>query len=97
MEIDTKIILKVVGDLLNRLEKTQGSSKVSIDKEYYWNVPLDKVNDPYTEPEKLSLGSVSDDLERLQHVNDNTEDAVSHDLVIVSRVLRTLGTSCSPF
>ncbi|NML21314.1 hypothetical protein HHL16_10545 [Pseudoflavitalea sp. G-6-1-2] len=59
----------VVKASIEKLRK-KGIEAIAIEDDWYWNVPLDKLNDIPDEP-SLTVGSINDDIEFLNSLEEN--------------------------
>jgi hypothetical protein len=76
--------------LLEHMEGSVGDI-VSLDKEYFWSIPVDDLYDVLKEPSDLTIGQLS---ESWQHVTEMTEGdprVLGFGLVWLADVLRAIG------
>lgn len=64
--------------------------EVALHAEYYWHLPVDAAFDVYTEPQALTMGQLSDDLEVVPDRSDGVPEMASHDLMHLVGVLRAV-------
>lgn len=89
--------LRDVFEVLMRHVEDAGLSAVTVDKDFYWNVPADKLYNPYETPREpdLDLGQLSEDWEKLQDVSKGKAPPVGSGFVWLSAVLRAVGEEMS--
>ena len=58
-----------VNRVLDATETVLGP-EVALDADYYWHLPVDAAFDVYTEPQALTTGQLSDDLEVVPDLSD---------------------------
>lgn len=90
MDIKVSDLRKISERLFRHLEEN-GISSVEINADYYWNIPIDQVYDPYKEPDQLDMGQLSDDWGDLEKVLSNEMEPISYNLVDLSAILRAIG------
>ncbi|HEY0688841.1 MAG TPA: hypothetical protein VGD71_07335 [Kribbella sp.] len=78
-----------LGRALDAAETLLGS-EVALRADYYWHLPVDTAFDVYTEPQALTMGQLSDDLEAVRDPNDGAPENAWHDLLHLVGVLRAL-------
>lgn len=67
-----------------------GYADVTIDKDYYWEVLPDESFNMSTKPDKLAVGSISDDLSQLKQLQAGRSQPLVTDLLQLAAVLRLL-------
>ncbi len=90
MEFDIAEIKLIADKLFAHLLQT-GHATVSIDCDYYWDVPKDARRNPYAMPTDLALGQLSDDMSELKRISAGTTEPLSYALVWLSSVIREIG------
>ena len=90
MQITTDEIRGIVERLLADLDQS-GNSTISVDWDYYWNVPLEQRYDPYQQPAELTIGQLSDDWAELLGILQDKRPPIAYALVWLSSVLRAAG------
>jgi len=78
-----------VNRVLDATETVLGP-EVALDADYYWHLPVDAAFDVYTEPQALTTGQLSDDLEVVPDLSDGVPEMASHDLMHLVEVLRAV-------
>ncbi|AYZ37016.1 hypothetical protein EGY07_16360 [Chryseobacterium indologenes] len=71
IEIQKEDIKKLLLTLVQKLERSE-VSKFSFKQDLYWNIPVDELFNVYEEP-KLTIGSITEDLEFLEKILDMIE------------------------
>lgn len=90
MFVEFPILEKVTKEIFNHL-KQLGIEGIELDKDFYWNVPLDQKYEPYNKPTALDLGQLSDDLQELQAIQKGEVEPSGHALVALGSILRFIG------
>jgi hypothetical protein len=90
MEIDIARLRQITNDLLERLEK-DGTSKLELDADYYWNILPEHRYDKYDEPKEFVIGQLSEDLAFTNQMIDGMCPPVTYGLVWISSLLRYVG------
>jgi hypothetical protein len=78
--------------LLAHIEELEGEV-VAIEKDYYWTVPPKQLYDVFNEPSELTVGQVSECLERLDAIVADPGSATAYGLVWLADVARAVGLS----
>jgi len=78
-----------VNRVLDATETVLGP-EVALDADYYWHLPVDAAFDVYTEPQALTTGQLSDDLEVVPDLSDGVPEMAPHDLMHLVGVLRAV-------
>ena len=88
MTIKIKNLELITLYLFSKLKKNIGD-EIEIKTDYYWDIHDDSIFNPYEEPEELTLGQLSDDIEELEkyHIKDM---ATSYDMKRLSSIFRAL-------
>ncbi|WP_354644033.1 hypothetical protein [Kitasatospora camelliae] len=77
--------------LLRRLEAATVARSVPLDQDDFWSVPPDRLYDPTTEPDALTIGQLSASWRHLADLVADPDRAVGHHLVWLADVLRAIG------
>ena len=83
--------LRRFSDALFRHLESKGVGSVALDQDYYWSIPSEHLYDPTTEPTKLEMGQLTEDLEELRQIERGERPPVSYGLVWLSSILRCIG------
>ena len=68
--------------------KTAGTPDLTIENDYFWDVPETEIFELGTMPTHLTLGQVSDSWEFLQHATERDEVQVAQTLIWIADILR---------
>jgi len=90
MKITTAELRRAVDRLLGEFE-THGVTEWDIDADFYWDVPSDARYQPYDTPKDLTVGQLTDDIERVKGIAAGTDVPVPPGLVWVASILRLAG------
>jgi hypothetical protein len=90
MKVTVSELRQVTNVLLRHLEET-GHGEVELDADFYWNIPKERLYDPYVQPAKLTLGQLSDEWNELTRIAQGNVDPLNYDLVRLAAVLRWIG------
>jgi hypothetical protein len=71
--------------------RDSGVTEVEVPHDYYWEVPAAARYDPSAEPEQLSIGQLSDDLNELRRMADNETEPLAYALVWLGSVFKAVG------
>ncbi|HTN99156.1 MAG TPA: hypothetical protein VL068_00670 [Microthrixaceae bacterium] len=80
------------------LEKTieQGTREVSLEHDFYWSIAPEQRYYVYDEPEDLSIGQLSSDLDSLRSLVDYDSFVPPNALVWLARLMEALGDEIMP-
>ncbi len=92
MTIDVDQLEQALQALVDELRKKKGRL-IHIEQpiDYYWTVPGDVLYNPYENPNELTLGQLSDDLEEMTKIASKTSEPVSYDFVKISSLMTMIG------
>ncbi|MBC3989280.1 hypothetical protein H8N00_10395 [Streptomyces sp. AC563] len=82
--------LKAVVDALMERFDTNGQV-LEIDREEFWSVSVDEAYDVYSEPQDLTIGTLSESWSHLEDMLVDPERVVSHGFIWLADVFRALG------
>jgi hypothetical protein len=82
--------LKQVLDRLMTAAEDRFGAEIELPWDYYWHLPVESAVDVSREPEVLTMGQLTDDLEELSSLGPATEVLLRHDLGHVIGVLRAI-------
>ena len=91
MIIDMHKLEAITSILLSKLRESNGNN-IELPHDYYWDIALDDLYNPYQEPTSLMLGQLSDDWEDVQKFCES-DDSIPHDLKRVAAILTALSQS----
>ncbi|MBX3351276.1 MAG: hypothetical protein KF747_21345 [Nitrospira sp.] len=90
IEIEIKQLQMIANKLFDHIIHSRGVQKITLDKNFYWDIPLDELYDVEKRPE-LVMGSLYDDWEFVSDLLDKNSDPVSVSLTELAPLLRHLG------
>lgn len=90
IEIEVRQLQQIANRLFEHILVNRGVSKITLDKNFYWDIPLDQLHDVERSPE-LVMGSLEDDWEFVSDLLDINSDPVSFSLTELAPILRFLG------
>ena len=90
MEIEVKKIQFISNLIFNHLTEDLKISKISLDKDYYWDICKEDIYDMSVDPSHFEAGQLSDDLDFLSKI-DSKEDAVSIMFTHLAPILKYIG------
>jgi hypothetical protein len=88
MNINIDEIQKITFLLLAKVKESQGND-IQITKDYYWDITDDESYNPYAEPEHITLGQLSDDVEEVKRLL-YSDEAIMYDLRRIAIILKAL-------
>nr|WP_314424702.1 hypothetical protein [uncultured Erwinia sp.] len=88
MEVDLNVLENAVNKIFSDM-RSRGVDSFSLDVDFYWNIPRDKLYDPYVEPTELDIGQLEEDYENLVEMSSKNL-LVGHNLKNVAVLLRYL-------
>jgi hypothetical protein len=80
MTIDVAELRTITDILLRHLEAANGT-RISLERDYYWDIPANQRYLPYCKPSELTLGQLSDDLAETGKLLDGTTQPFNYQLV----------------
>jgi hypothetical protein len=92
MQIDVKSLEKVTSTLLSKLRESMGDT-IELPYDYYWDIAMDDLYNPYQKPVDIVLGQLSDDLEEVRKLSVSDNDAIPYDLKRIASILTALSLS----
>jgi hypothetical protein len=90
MDFQLITLRRIFNRLCEALEN-DGITAVKIEKDYYWHIPAGERYDPYDDPDSLTLGQLSDDLDMLEKLIDEGFEPTGLDWVHFSAILAAVG------
>ncbi|MBP2153023.1 hypothetical protein [Erwinia rhapontici] len=88
MEVDLNVLEGAVNKIFSEMRR-KGLGSVSLDTDFYWNIPSEMLYDPYTEPTDLNIGQLDEDYENLVQMS-NKNMLIGHNLKNIAVLLRYL-------
>jgi len=95
MKLDIADLRLICEHLFYHLEK-QGIETIDIPVDYYWNIPLEQLYNPYKEPSNFNLGQLTDNWQELQRVLESKNEPLSYYFVWLAAVLKAVGEHVPP-
>ena len=90
MRIEISTLHEICQRLFQYMEE-QGIEFVDVPADYYWNIPLDQVYNPYQKPNNLDLGQLTDDWNELQKLLRNEREPIGYFWVWFAAISRAVG------
>lgn len=90
MQVNIKEMEKIASLLFSKLRESKGN-EIELNNDYYWDISVDELYNPYEEPKNITLGQLSDDLNEIQRL-DKSDDAIPYDLKRFASILNALST-----
>ena len=90
IEIEVKQLQQITNRLFEHILVNRGISKITLDKNFYWDIPSDQLYAIERSPE-LGMGSLEDDWEFVSDLLDSDSEPVSLSLTELAPILRFLG------
>lgn len=88
MEVDLNVLEGAVNKIFSEMRR-KGLGSVSLDTDFYWDIPSEMLYDPYTEPTDLNIGQLEEDYENLVQMS-NKNMLIGHNLKNIAVLLRYL-------
>lgn len=89
MRINLKDIISVLKLVFDKYEQLN-IDFIETDKDYYWDIPFDELYNPYKQPENLTLGQLSFEIEELQKLLQGNSTIVAYDLKLIANILKAI-------
>lgn len=84
--------LREAFDLLMRhVAARSAADRIVIRNDAFWSIPVSSLNDIYSEPPELTIGTVSEAWHSLEAMVDNETKVVGYGLVWLADVIRAVG------
>lgn len=90
MTITREQLREVFEILMHHLERC-GVTEIEVDWDYYWDIPVEELYNPYSKPQELDLGQLSDDWQKLVDLVEGTSPPVGYAFTWFSAILRAIG------
>ena len=88
MKVNLEEIGVIVSFLLSKLKASAGN-ELEITADFYWDISVDEIFDPYNEPKNFSLGQLTDDLQEVQKIIQ-VDNAISYDLGRIANIIKAI-------
>ena len=89
MEIKLSDIKKAIEMLLASLDE-EGKDAIELEVDYFWEIDLNDIYNPYVEPTDLTLGQLSDNWKFLQLLLKGERGVISYDFNWMAEILRAI-------
>ncbi len=93
IQIQKEDLKQILLTLIKKID-TLDTTTIYLNKDLYWNIPYEELYNVYEEPKEITIGSIKEDLEFLQKINENRE-IISYDFIKISNILRVMSESIS--
>ena len=90
MELEIEKLRLVAEAIFDHIQNGLGVASVPLDDDYYWTVPDAQLYSVETDPPKLDIGQLSEDLSFLEDALGDKEQAVSLMFLHLAPLLRYL-------
>ncbi len=90
IRISIELLERVYPILISHLREIEGE-EVSLEDDYFWSIPRDQIGAVESSPTDLNIGQISECLEWLSGIEENSEGALTYHLVWLADVLRAIG------
>lgn len=88
MRVNIEEIEKIVSLLFSKLRESRGN-EIELNNDFYWDISIEELYNPYEEPKNITLGQLSEDLDEIQRLN-KSDDAIAYDLKRLVSILIAL-------
>ena len=88
MMVNINEIEKIALLLLSKLKECRGN-EIELNNDYYWDIFIEELYNPYEEPTNIGLGQISDDLEEVRRLNKR-DNAIPYDIKRLAAILLAL-------
>lgn len=86
MNINKNELLRIIKIISTEIENNL-TQTIEINKDYYWDLELDKMFDIDKDPSSYTMGQISDDWESIKRLLLKDEIPISYDLVRLAYIL----------
>jgi len=90
MKIDVENLRTISNLLFDHLKKN-GFKNISINEDFYWNIPKEKRYDAYEKPADLKLCQLSHDYENLLSFLNDKNKAAGYGFVQLGEIFKIIG------
>jgi len=91
VQINVDEVEKALKYLFTELRNQKGNIIDIEPVDFYWAIDGKELYDPYNNPNDLTLGQISDDLNEIKKIASKQSEPVSYDFVKLSSVLTMIG------
>jgi hypothetical protein len=77
MKIKTDELRQSFEVFMRHLDDT-GKTEISIEEDYYWNVPQDRRYNPLQEPKEFTMGQLTDDWKEVRQISSGERDVIGY-------------------
>lgn len=88
MKVNVDELDRITSLLLMKFRENIGN-EIELTNDFYWDISDSEIYNPYNEPENISLGQLSDDLEEINRLR-NSDSVIPYDLRRIANVLKAL-------
>lgn len=89
MRVNIEELSKIIAILLLNLRNSKGN-EVELKNDYYWDISSEQIYNPYDEPNDISLGQLSDDLNEVYRLLSSSNEAIPYDLKRIAEILKAI-------
>lgn len=89
MKVNINELQKITNLLLEKLQQSKGN-EIELNSDYYWDIAIDEIYNPYNEPTTITLGQISDDLTEINRLLHSDDDIIPYDLKRLASVINAL-------
>jgi len=82
-----------LGVLVEKYREAHGTDRISVEADYYWQVPAASRYNPYTQPTDLTLGQLDEDATFLRAAVVDEDQASAYPLVWLAHLLEAAGVA----
>ncbi len=90
MAITIDELEKCLSILFKEIRKNAGS-EINLTTDYYWNIPEDEAYNMNSNPQELTIGQISEEIEIIKRLLDNPDSYISYDLRRIGIILMAMG------
>lgn len=88
--VQTAFLRESFEALMDHVESTQGEL-LELRSGYFWSIPSPEVYNVRETPSDLTIGQITESLDKLRHQVDDPEGRIAWGLVWLGDILRTVG------
>ena len=88
MKVNINEIQKIISLLLSKLKESK-ENEIELNSDFYWDIAVEELYNPYDEPKNISLGQLSDDLGEIKRLSIS-DDAIPYDLKRIAVIIKAL-------
>lgn len=89
MRVNIEELSKIIAILLLNLRNSKGN-EVELKNDYYWDISSEQIYNPYDDPNDISLGQLSDDLNEVYRLLSSSNEAIPYDLKRIAEILKAI-------